>query len=230
MKDNFLKFCSNIPWFFKETDDITIYDIELTFSNDFMNLFPNLFKLLINADIELIELNREEEISKFHLFTWKNTNGEESGWLCKIEEKIQLDVPKDLEILIKNFGGIQESYSESYDDEERFTDNQNFIFIASGLRKGLGLRDEFYLDLCKDENKIPMDTQNFLRIAEEANGNETFIDLKTNEILLFAQDHDFDYVESLDNQPEYTFYKIKLVDNIVDYVENLANQWSVLVE
>ena len=47
MKDNFLKFCSNIPWFFKETDDITIYDIELTFSNDFMNLFPNLFKLLI---------------------------------------------------------------------------------------------------------------------------------------------------------------------------------------
>ncbi|MBF4518426.1 hypothetical protein IRZ71_18880 [Flavobacterium sp. ANB] len=225
MKDNFLKFCSEIPWFFNETDDISIYDIEITFSDNFITLFPDLYKLLSSANTDLIELDRDKEISKFYLFTWKNTNGEASGWLCKIEEDMQLDIPKDLEILIKNMGGIQESYSEILDDEQRFTDNQNFLFVASEFRKNLGLWEEFYLELCKDENKIPIDTRDLVRIAEEANGNETFLNFKNNQILLFAPDHDFKYVTILENQPEYTFYKIKDSNSIVEYAEKLARQW-----
>lgn len=230
MKDNLLKFCSEIPWFFNETDDICIYNIEISFSDDFIKLFPNLFKLLSSANTELIELVRDKEVSKFYLFTWKNINDETSGWLCKIEEEIKLDIPKDLEILIKNMGGIQESYSEIYDDEQRFTDNQNFLFVASEFRKGLGLFDEFYLDLCKVESKEPIDTSKLIRIAEEANGNETFIDLKTGEIVVFAPDHDFDYVRFFEDQPEYTFYKIKNVITIIDYAETLAKQWNTVIE
>lgn len=230
MKNNFLKFCSQIPWFFNESDGISIHDIEITFSYDFTKVFPNLYQLLSRADTDLIELERDKEISKFYLFTWKNTDGETSGWLCKIEEEIQFDIPNDLELLIKNIGGIQESYSEILDDEQRFTDNQNFLFIASEFRKDIGLWNEFYLDLCKEENKIPIDTANLLRIAEEANGNETFLDLNTSEVLLFAPDHDFEYVSILKNQPEYTFYKIKKVSTIVDYTEILAKQWMIVAQ
>jgi len=230
MKDNFLKFCSEIPWFFTDTDDVTIYDVELSFSDRFAPLFPELHKLLLSAESQLLELNREDEISKFYLFSWENTIGEKSGWLCKIEEEIQLEIPEELEILIRNMGGIQESYSEIVDDEQRFTDNQNFLFIASELRKGAGLWEEFYLDLCKDENKTPIDTSDLIRIAEEANGNETFFDLKTTQMLIFAPDHDFEYVTVLENQPEYTFYTINEVTTIVDYVETLAKQWNVVTE
>ena len=62
-------------------------------------------------------------------------------------------------------------------------------------------------------------------IAEEANGNLTLCNRNNGEVVLFASDHCFDYVEVYSDCPEYTFYKINHVDGLIDYFELVAQQW-----
>ena len=75
-----------------------------------------------------------------------------------------------------------------------------------------------------------MKDEDYQVIAREANGNLTLCHQSSEEVLLFAHDHCFDYVTACDNCPEYTFYRIQNVHNVVDYFEMLAGQWLNLLE
>jgi len=102
---------------------------------------------------------------------------------------------------VDNIGGIEESYEEQECETEKLTDNQNFLFIKSECESGFD-KDwkDYYSDICEEDNLKPLNTDNLLSFAVEANGNTTYYDLKTKKVLLFATDHCFDYVEKLAKQ------------------------------
>lgn len=99
------------------------------------------------------------------------------------------------------------------------------MFIESECSLGIGGFEEYYNEMCNEEGKEPIDFTHFICFVEEANGNATVYNPKSKDVFLFAQDHYFENVESVENQPEYTFHRINDVNNFVDYVETLAGEW-----
>jgi hypothetical protein len=222
----FKKECS---WFIQQTDKIEIKETDMECSEDFSKTFPVLFQLLSKARVADVVLTRtkngKETVHNYRLYSWKTKNGNAAGWLCRIEnDNSALEILPEYQLLVDNIGGIEESYGQEC-EIEKLTDNQNFLFIKSECQTIDNDLKKVYLDECAEENLKPLDTDNFISFVFEANGNTTFYDLKTKKVLLFAQDHDFDYVTEVENQPEYTFYTINGINTFVDYVEKLAQQW-----
>jgi len=222
----FKKECS---WFIEPTDKIEIKETDVSYSEDFKKTYPLLFGLLLKARTVEIILTRtrkkKETVVNYRLYSWDTKDGNTAGWLCKIESgQSAIPILPEHELLINHIGGIQESY-ETDSENEKLTDNQNFLFIKSDCELSAKEWNEYYLDSCEEEGLEPLDTDHFLAFALEANGNTTYYDLRTKQVFLFAPDHCFDYVTEVENQPEYTFYRINGVDTFVDYVEKLAKQW-----
>lgn len=76
------------------------------------------------------------------------------------------------------------------------------------------------------EKEKSIDFKDWLIVAEEANGNTVVCNKNTEELLLFAPDHAFDYVEVYDNCPEDTFYRIKECPTLQSWVEACVLQWA----
>lgn len=228
MNKDFVIFKKECSWFVEHTDKTEIKEVEISYSEDFSKTFPALFELLIKArtaDIVLIRTKKKKEtIHNYRLYSWNTKNGHTAGWLCRIEVDRPVEILSEHQLLIDNIGGIEESYAEA-PETEKLTDNQNFLFIKSECEPVDEDWLDYYLDICEEEDLQPLGTENFLAFAVEANGNRTFYDLKTKQVLLFAPDHDFGYVTEAANQPEYTFYTINEVVDFVGYVEKLAKQW-----
>ena len=224
--NNFDIFTQEVSWFIKPTDKVDLAITKSNFSDTFSSAFPTLHKLLSQATILGVTLTRENEVTYYKLFTWTDKHNLKSGWLCKFETNdSEIEILTEHQLLLKNIGGIQESYKQLDTEKELLTDNQNFVFIKSECRKGLGDWTELYEQTCEDEDAKKINTKNLLCFVVEANGNETFYDLNTHQVFLFASDHCFDNVEVLKGQPEYTFYTINGVTTFVDYAETLAQQW-----
>ena len=71
----------------------------------------------------------------------------------------------------------------------------------------------------------PIDLSNSVFYSKEGNGAKYFYDRDTKQVKLFSHDHNFNVVEILSNQPEYTLHRINGINNFIDFVELLAKQW-----
>ncbi|WP_024771765.1 hypothetical protein [Aquimarina macrocephali] len=228
MNNDFETFANEIPWFIEATDKVRVSknDVELETSQKFKDLFPNLSIMIEKARKTVVTINDQN----YTLFAWDDLEGTMCGWLCKMEDEASFpsELIEEHKILLTNIGGIQESFNdfEEFSDAELFTDNQNFLFIGSECKKGLGDWNDYYSECCEEEGHKEIDYSNMVSFVNEANGTLTLYDTTTKKVLLFSHDHCFENVVCHENQPEYTFHKFKDVDNFVDYVEQLARQWS----
>ena len=222
MNIDFETFKNDITWFIKPTDKIEFLDNNL--NSNLSNKFQDTFPILTNLIQESRKLNLKINNQEYRLYSWTNKDNISIGWLNKIESDSTNDFEliEEHELLLKEIGGIQESYSQP---EPSLTNNQNFLFIKSECSKGIGGWDDYYEEMCKEENKQQIDYKDFICFVQEANGDVTLYDKNTKEVFLFAHDHCFDNVEFLENQPEYTFHKINGIKTFVDYVESLATEW-----
>jgi hypothetical protein len=226
---DFEMFKKECTWFVHQTDKTKTKEVKIDYSEDFSKTFPLLFQLLSKARVSDIVLTRtrkeKQTIHNYRLYSWNTKKGKKAGWFCRIEaDNSAIEIFPEHQLLVDNIGGIEESYQQS-DEIVKLTDNQNFLFIKSECEPIDKDLKDVYLERCEEEELEPLNTDNLLSFAVEANGNTTYYDLKTKKVLLFADDHDFDYVTEVENQPENTFYTINEVDSFVDYVEKLAKQW-----
>ena len=221
-------FKEEVSWFFKADDKIEFKPTKPNFSTEFKETFPKLLELLSRAEVLEVNLIREEETILYKLFSWTDSENLKSGWLCKFE-KIEngIKILPEHQLLLDNIGGIQENYHQLELDYEILADNQFFLFIHSECTSGMGEMKKYYEEICEEEQTNPIETKDLICFVEEANSNRTYYNIHTKEILLYAHDHGFDFVEVLEGQPEYTFYTINGVNNFVDYVETVAKEWLV---
>ncbi|TGK45962.1 hypothetical protein [Leptospira kanakyensis] len=223
MNKDFITFTKEISWFIKKSDKIDFlkYDSQLHISEYFQNIFPVLTELLINARILNLRINNQF----YKLFSWTNKNDISFGWLNLIEEqsKRSLNLISEHKLLLTEIGGIKEAYNQP---ASSLSNNQNFLFIESECSIGIGDWDEYYRAQCNEENKPIIEYKDYICFTKEANGNKCLYNSKNKHVYLFAHDHSFQNVKCLENQPEYTFYKIDGIVNFVDYVETLASEWK----
>lgn len=223
MNKDFETFKEEISWFIKEFDKVDFLDTESEFqlSEKFQNTFPNLTKLIKLARVLNLNINNQS----YKLFSWTNKNDLSCGWLNKIEKNpnTTLNLIEEHKLLLSEIGGIQESYNQP---EASLCNNQNYMFIESECSTGIGGWDEYYEEMCKEENKDQIEYKDFICFVQEANGDVTLYNPENKEVMLFAHDHSFEDVEFLENQPEYTLHKFKNITNFVDYVETLATEWK----
>ncbi len=222
MSKDLTAFTEDISWFFQEDDKVEIEEKTLELSDDFKDLFPKLTELINCSRKTYLRINNVPHI----LFAWNNIDNEIFGWLNKIEnlENVPNELSKEHKILLENIGGIQESFNQP---EDSLTNNQNFMFIGTECSFGIGSWNNYYKETCEEENIEPIDNSNLICFVEEANGNMTFYNPITNDIIFFASDHCFDNITPINGQPEYTFYKYDNVKSFKDYVEKVAEEWIV---
>ncbi|MFP3834619.1 hypothetical protein [Chryseobacterium sp. SIMBA_028] len=228
-KNDFENFTQEVSWFVRPADRVELeHRISKNFSPRFIATFPILYHLLLQStSITRVNItSSKNKESSYYLHTWIDRNGFRCGWLCDTEKiQTEIEILTEHQLLLDEMGGIKETYHYFDAGSEMLTDNQNFIFIKSGLTKGLGDWTDLYDQVCKDEQVKQIDTDDLICFAQEANGNETYYNLNTKQVLLFAADHSFENIEVLKDHSEYTFYTINEITTLVDYVEKLAQQW-----
>ena len=221
MNKDLSAFAEDISWFFQENDKVEIEERTLELTNDFKNIFPKLTKLIECSRKTFLRINNVPHI----LFAWNDIDDEIFGQLNKIEdlENVSDNLSAEHKILLQNIGGIQESFNQP---EDSLTNNQNFMFIGNECSFGIGTWNEYYKETCEEENIEQIDHSNLICFVEEANGNMTFYNSKTNKIILFASDHCFDDITPINGQPEYTFYSYDKIKTFTEYVEQVAKEWT----
>jgi hypothetical protein len=214
-------FKNEIYWFIKEKDVIKILsEGKFEVNDDFSKLFPKMNNLLKTSILTKLSINK----GIYWLIYWEN-NDKITGWLCNPPEvNIERKISKAHSILLQTFGGIVEQLHI----KESLISNMNSIFSLKAAENGIGAWKEYFNECCKDDNLKPtINLEDLIVTATEANGNLTLYNINTDEIVLFAPDHCFNYVTCYEQCPEYTFYKINGCNNFVDWVEEIANQWLI---
>ncbi|MBX7225457.1 MAG: hypothetical protein K1X55_05465 [Chitinophagales bacterium] len=223
MTDNidFATFQKEVSWFIKPGTTVVYKEEQFRLSEEFKTTFPKLTLLVERSRISNIKINGIDYI----LFAWTTKENLICGWLNKIEDEESrfCELLPEHELLLRNIGGIQESFNQP---DNSFTNNQNFIFLGTECSRGIGDWDDYYSMMCEDESMEQMQHAHLLTFAQEANGALTMYDPYTKKVLLFSHDHSFDNVNFIESQPKYTFCTFKNADTFVDYVEELANQWA----
>jgi hypothetical protein len=224
---DFDTFLEDTPWFLQSTDTVDFLDggSKTILSLEFQKVFSKLSILIQQARVLNLTVNNQP----YRLFSWTNIYGLCCGWMNKIEPTIdsELKFIEEHKVLLKEIGGIQETYNEP---EPSLTNNQNFLFIASECIKGIGELEEYYEDLCKEEDLVKMECKDFITFVVEANGAVTVYNSISKEVMLFSHDNGFDDVECLEDQPEGSFYTINEIVTFVDYVERIAEEWSAEID
>lgn len=213
-----------VTWQFKKKDILRMEKEEKNYSSLFVETFPKLSILLSKAIVFRIILKDD---SYFQLVCWEN-NGLIGGWLCQNCEEFNTDI-SDLNFLKKVIGTIIESWGFGDIREDLFC-NMNAVLIDD-VQYGIGAWKDYYKESCEFENLLPqIKDDDYVVVAEEANGNLTLCDKYNGKIVLFAPDHCFDYVKVYAGCPEYTFYTVNNVDSLIDYFELVAQQWLAYLE
>ncbi len=231
MNQDFKKFNEKVSWFNHKNEFIEVTDdVDLDLTKEFEKTFPSLFYL--------VSISRKHSIkfkgSKFILYAWDMPSGDICGWLCEIENNQikKKNILPEHRLILQNIGGIKEYFSgpdstelDGINYNRALTANQNFMFIESHCENGVGDYQNYYEDRCKEDNCNRMETDDFLVFAVEGNGDKTLYHRITTKVLLLLHDHDFNFVEPIEGQPESTFYRIKGVSTFFDYIDILAKQW-----
>lgn len=214
-------FTEHMSWLFHPSTISDVTETEIELSEKFIGTFPILTALVKQARV----LNIKIEQQPYHLFSWTNKENQNMGWLNKIENDITSTLPliEEHKLLLEEIGGIQESFNQP---DPSFSNNQEFMFVGSACTAGINDWNDYYEELCREEDKPLLDYKDFISFVVEANGDPTVYDPKTKEVFLFAHDHAFTNVHLVKDQPEYTFYRFHDIINFVDYVEALALEWK----
>lgn len=223
---DFEAFKSEVSWFLNPNSKIKFQEHkEIRLSGEFMSVFPNLSELILKSRQTYVIIDNINYI----LFAWDTLDGQICGWLNQQEtkEEYNCDLIREHELLLRNIGGIRESFNQP---EDSFSNNQNFMFIGSECSRGIGEWDDYYSMTCEEEGKKEIDYTNLLAFVYEANGALTLYDPLTKNVFLFSHDHCFENVEFLANQPEYTFHSFNDVETFKDYVEALAKEWREIIK
>lgn len=217
-------FLECVTWKFKKSDVIRISETDKSLSQAFKEIFPKLSLLLSNSIA--FEITLRDKL-KYQLLCWENKNII-GGWLCQTCEKPDIEM-LHLNMLRNELGTIVESWGFEDKREDIICNMKGVLF--DDIQYGIGEIKDIYIESCNYENLLPsIEDKDYIVIAEEANGNMTLCNKFNEKVILFAADHCFDYVTVYDGCPEYTFYRINQVENIVDYFELLAQQWLEYLE
>lgn len=220
-------FFTEITWQFSKDMVKEIRKCNIEPSDSLKLIYPQLYKLLIKAKkIELILKNGEI----YRLFCWESVNGI-GGWLCKpsLERDNSIRQAKH-RLVIGAVGNIIESFGFS-DIRNDWLCNMNFVFGGDEVIIGIENWEPYLQEMCEYAKvNCDIDMQALVVIAEEANGNLILNNCNTDEILMFAPDHFYDFIEPYKDFPKYTFYTLHEVDGIIDYVEKIAEQWLSYLE
>ncbi len=217
---DFETFRSKISWFLNSNSKILFNQSEeLRLSKEFKTAFPNLTKLILRSRQTYLTIDQTNYI----LFAWDTVDGQICGWLNQqeSEEEYKYELIEEHRLLLRNIGGIKESFNQS---DDSFTNNQNWLFIGSECLKGIGDYDGYYSMKCEEEGKKELEHAGLITFVYEVNGALTLYDPITKRVLLFSHDHSYENIDFMANQPKYTFHTFKKVDSFSDYVEELANQ------
>jgi hypothetical protein len=218
--NDFKTFQKEVSWFLKPTSNIRTKESDIRLSIEFKETYPKLTLLIEKARVTSVDIDQVEYL----LFAWDSKADLICGWLNKIDEPESCfaELMPEHELIIRFIGGMRETFNNP---ETSFADNQNFMFSGTECSRGIGDWDQYYHMACEEENYTPIDFNNFIVFAKEANGALTMYNPDNKTVLLFSHDHCFDNVNFMDNQPQYTFHSFKGVDTFIDYVEELATQW-----
>src|SRR3954465_7150003 len=106
---DFTAFEEEVSWLIKPNSNLLIKENYLKLSDEFKNTFPKLNSLIEKARISCIEIDDQDYI----LFAWDNKQNQICGWFNKIENKETnfLEIITEHDLLLKNIGGIQESFN-----------------------------------------------------------------------------------------------------------------------
>lgn len=108
--------------------------------------------------------------------------------------------------------------------EDTWLLNQNDVLTARGASYDATFIREYMWAFDDAGLAMPIEPSDYYCIAGEANGNTTLCHRSRGDVLLFAPDHSFDFVQPLDGCPEYTLYRITGIGGFRDWVETLAMQ------
>lgn len=226
MNKDFEAFKSEVSWFLNPNSKIEFQEQkEVRLSEEFKGAFPILTELIIRSRPTYLII---EDIN-YILFAWDTLDGQICGWLNQqeTEEEYKCELIQEHELLIRNIGGIRESFNQP---EDSLSNNKNFMFLGSECSRGIGDWADYYSMTCEEEGKNKIDYTNLLAFVYEANGAVTLYNPLTRKVFLFSHDHSFENIEFIQNQPKYTFHTFKNVDTFENYVETLAKEWEEIIK
>ena len=176
--------------------------------------------LLKRARIARITLD-----THFLLFSWDSKAGETFGWLAKEYTEYPDWLYSTHKSILRSMGGIIESFSLP---ENSWLLNQDFVLAPPSHKDCQELHE--YDWIFEDEGlENPIDLTEFYAIAQESNGNTTICHRNTGEVLLFAPDHSFSYLERYDYCPEFSYYRIANAHTFEEWIEAVADQYLNLI-
>lgn len=216
---------------FTENDILEYKEVILNIPSSFKEKFPEFTKMLENSITLEIKLKTKK---KYWLLCWK-INDKIHEILCIPPTNIHSVGSINYQLFSTLFGGILEfmtPFSDKIDDNEFY-----WLNMEATLCQEEALKKDFILDI-KDfisdyeQSELPteqLNLENFFVIALESNGNITLCNKFTEEVIMFASDHCFDFVKEYNNYPEYTFYSISDAPNLIHWIELLALQWRQII-
>jgi len=233
MSRHFKEFQKQVSWFNHKQKPLEIFEIEsFDLTTKFRSIFPNLSKIIDKSHKTGVELAGKSMV----LFTWEI--GEEiSGWMCQFDSP-RVPIIREHRILIDNIGGIMESFNgpisielEGVNYNQALNLNQRFMFTGS-MCSDFSDCDWFdpYLEWCEKIGASPIDISNSTFFTREANGDNFFYDRSTKDVLLFAHDAGYQFIEPVANQPNRSLYTINGVRKFDEFVELLGKQWLSYIE
>ena len=202
----------------------------------FEQLYPRLTKLLKKARLTRLQTARGER----HLLGWTDVTGRFIGWLVfppgyEGSYKASSDLHSDHKLLLNYFGGVDEtSYAPELEQaipdfgcDSQWTLNLNFWLGERDCELGIDSWD-VYFEMLQEFFENPIDPNDFITFAVEANGNSSAYNKRDGTLILFAHDHAFSYVSPYPGCPSglYTFNNCA---KFSDWIETVAGQWSELI-
>lgn len=127
-------------------------------------------------------------------------------------------------MLLSCFGGITERWHEP--EEENWLCNLKSALCEDESKAGFNEWEDNFFEFCSWDNLTPdIEPKDYIAFAFEANGNCTVYHKVTGQVLMYAHDHCFEHITSLEGCPEYTLYRINDCPDIRWWVETVARQW-----
>jgi hypothetical protein len=214
-------FTEAVPWFLDSGAKIELSQTRVGYklSQADVGLFPPLAKLFAEASVTTVSING----TWYELLAWNGYEGQRMGWLClSASDGPSRNLFAEHRELLASFGGIVERFNEPENTwllnlndaltereaahDAKFVQDYSWAFESAGLT-------------------IPMELTEYYSIAREANGNATLCHRNSGKLLMFAPDHCFAHLKTLEGCPEHTLYTIKGADVFRDWVNGVALQW-----
>jgi hypothetical protein len=186
-------------------------------SAEFASLFPALADLLRAASLTEVRLLSEA----WTLYSWERPGGQHRGWLSPAVKDLPPGLHPQHRVLLQSFGGIVEYFGAP---RGTWIWSHEAV-LTPELAEEDGTFIEAYAWAFEQTGGIPVDLAAYYLAAREANANATLCHRVEGDVLLFAPDHDYDYVTVLPGCPEYSLYRFQGAPAFADWVNRVAEQW-----